>query len=166
MNKIIIIMLTFSLFSCISEGKKDVNLNQEIKTQNDNLTSELDAIKSELEDYKIRLKSLEHLSSGEFRYTENEESEVYGENYRVEIYLSEIYKSVYINHIEYYGEGMQRISLRTRLDFEQITGITEEQTSNLEFKKWNDFKHFELKLGEQLYGIEIIKPNKFIISEY
>ena len=159
-------MLTFSLFSCNSEGKKDVNLNQDIKIQTDNLTAELDSVKSELEDYKIRLKSLEHLSSGEFSYTENEESEVYGENYRVEIYLNEIYKSVYINHIEYYGEGMQRISLRTRLDFEKMTGITSEQTSNLEFKKWNNFKHFELKLGEQVYGIEIIKPSEFKISEY
>ena len=159
-------MLTFFLFSCSSEGKKDVNLNQDIKIQTDNLTAELDSVKSELEDYKIRLKSLEHLSSGEFSYTENEESEVYGENYRVEIYLNEIYKSVYINHIEYYGEGMQRISLRTRLDFEKITGINEEQTNNLEFKKWNNFKHFELKLGEQVFGIEIMKPDEFIISEY
>ena len=166
MNKILLIILTFFLFSCKGKDKKDVNLNQNIKIQIDDLNSEFDSIKSELEDYKARLKSLDHLSSGEFRYIENEKSEIYGENYRVEIYLREIYKSVYINHIEYYGEGMQRISLRTRLDFEKITGITEEQTSNLEFKKWNNFKHFELKLGEQVYGIEIMKPDEFIISEY
>ncbi|MAB49659.1 MAG: hypothetical protein CMC05_13620 [Flavobacteriaceae bacterium] len=166
MNKILIIILTFSLLSCKNEKKKDTITKQDIKVQTDNLTSKLDSIKTELENYKTRFKTLEYLSSGEFKYTENEESDVYGENYRVEIYLSEIYKSVYISHIEYYGEGMQRISLRTKLDFEKMTGITSEQTNGLEFKKWNNFKHFEIKLGEQIYGIEIIKPNEFIISEY
>lgn len=166
MNKILIIILTFSLLSCKNEKKKNTITKQDIKVQTYNLTSKLDSIKSELENYKTRFKTLEHLSSGEFKYTENEESYVYGENYRVEIYLSEIYKSVFISHIEYYGEGMQRISLRTKLDFEKMTGITSEQTNGLEFKKWNNFKHFELKLGEQIYGIEIIKPNEFIISEY
>ena len=166
MNKILIIILTFSLLSCKNEKKKDTITKQDIKVQTDNLTSKLDSIKTELENYKTRFKTLEYLSSGEFKYTENEESDVYGENYRVEIYLSEIYKSVYISHIEYYGEGMQRISLRTKFDFEKMTGITSEQTNGLEFKKWNNFKHFEIKLGEQIYGIEIIKPNEFIISEY
>ena len=166
MNKILIIILTFSLLSCKNEKKKDTITKQDIKVQTDNLTSKLDSIKTELENYKTRFKTLEYLSSGEFKYTENEESDVYGENYRVEIYLSEIYKSVYISHIEYYGEGMQRISLRTKLDFEKMTGITSEQTNGLEFKKWNNFKHFEIKSGEQIYGIEIIKPNEFIISEY
>lgn len=146
--------------------EKDSITKQDIKVQTDNLTSKLDSIESEFENYKTRFKALEFLSSGEFKYTENEESDVYGENYRVEIYLSEIYKSVYISHIQYYGEGMQRISFRTKLDFEKMTGIRSEQTNGLEFKKWNNFKHFELKLGEQIYGIEIIKPNEFIISEY
>jgi|TARA_B110000090_G_C13180869_1_gene369203 hypothetical protein len=166
MNKTLIIILIFSLLACKGEKEKNTSTKQDIKVQTENLTSELDSIKSELQNYKTRFIGLEYLSSGEFRYTENEESDIYGENYRIEIYLSEIYKSVYVSHIEYYGEGMQRISLRTRLDFEKVTGITSEQSNGLEFKKWNNFKHFELKLGEQIYGIEIIKPNEFIISEY
>ncbi len=166
MNKILIVILTFSLLACKSEKKKDTVTKQDIEVHTENLTSKLDSIKSELENYKTRFKALEFLSTGEFKYTENEESDIYGENYRVEIYLSEIYKSVYVSHIEYYGEGMQRISLRTKLDFEKMTGITSEQTNGLEFKKWNNFKHFELKLGEQIYGIEINKPNEFTISEY
>jgi len=171
MKRILIILLIFSLFSCQNEKKREINWQQnvelnKIKTQIDSLTLELDSIKVELRDYQTRFKSLEYLSSGEFKYTENEESEIYGENYRVEIYLNEIYKSIYISHIEYYGEGMQRVSLRTRLNLEKMTGITSEQTSDLEFNKWNTYKHFELKLGDQIYGIEIIKPDKFIISEY
>ena len=47
-----------------------------------------------------------------------------------------------------------------------MTGIKEEMTSKLEFLKWNNSKHFELKLAEQVYGVEIIDHNKFIISEY
>ena len=60
----------------------------------------------------------------------SKKNDIYGENYRVEIYLSEIYKSVYVSHIEYYGEGMQRISKSTRIDFEKMSGITNEQTNN------------------------------------
>ena len=158
--------MLFSLFACKNEVEKDINWEQNNNTRIDKLTSELDSIKAELRDYQTRFKSLEHLASGEFKYTENEESEVYGENYKVEIYSNEIYKSIYITHIEYYGEGMQRVSLRTKLDFEKMTGITSEQTNDLDFNKWNNYKHFELKLGDQIYGIEIIKPDEFIISEY
>ena len=94
---------------------------------------------------------------------ENTESDVYGENYRVEIYLYDIYKSVYISHVEYYGEGLKRISSRTKLDFEKMTGISGERTNSLEFNKWNDFNRFELKVGEQIYVVDINNPDEFIL---
>lgn len=146
--------------------EKNVNWEQNNDSKIDKLTSELDSIKAKLRDSQTRFNSLEYLSTGEFRYTENKESEVYGENYRVEIYLSEIYKSVYITHIKHYGEGKQRISLRTKLNFEKMTGVTSEQTNDLKFNRWSNYNHFELKLGNQIYGIEIVKPDEFIISEY
>ena len=147
--------------------EKNVNWEQNNNnTQIDKLTSELDSIKTELRVSQTRFNTLEHLSTGEFRYIENNESEAYGENYRVEIYFSEIYKSVYITHIKYYGEGRQQISMRTKLNFEKMTGVSSEQTNDLKFNKWNNYNHFELKLGNQIYGIEIVKPDEFIISEY
>jgi len=158
--------MIFSLLSCKSEIKNDAITEQEIKVKTEKLSFEIDSIKSELENYKTKFITLEYLSSGEFRYTENEENDIYGENYRVEIYLSEIYKTVFISHVEHYGEGIQRINLRTKIDFEKMTGINAEQMSGLVFKKWNSFNEFELKLGEQIYGIEIVKPDEFVISEY
>ena len=166
MRRILIIILVLTLFECKKESKKNIITNHDSKSQNNYLNSKLDSINAELKKYKTLFKTIEFLSSGEFRYIENEKNDIYGENYRVEIYLSEIYKSVYVSHIEYYGEGMQRISKSTRIDFEKMSGITNEQTNNLEFNKWNNFNHFELRLGEQIYGVEIKKPNEFIISEY
>lgn len=158
MNKILFILLPLFLLACNNEKNKGA------EAQTDSLSVELASVKSELDNYKNRFKALEYLSSGEFRYTENKESDVYGEKYRVEIYRSEIYKSVYISHIEYYGEGVQRISSRSKLEFEKMTGISSERTSGLVFNQWIDFKHFELKLGEHIYSIEINEPTAFIIS--
>ena len=113
----------------------------------------------------IRFKSLIQLVTGGIRYTDNKNSDIYGENYRVEIYQSEIYRSLYITRIEYYGEGQQRISSRTRLDFENMTRKTEEQTSTMEFVKWIDFDEFQIKLNENKYHVEIVDSISFKILE-
>jgi hypothetical protein len=158
------------MISCKNEKKREMSKKPKfeqkaIERQIDSLTREMDSVINELRVYKTRFKSIEYISTGKFRNIENGENEVYGENYRVEIYLSEIYKTIYISHIEYYGEGMQRISSRKQLDFEKFTGILSEQTNKLEFRKWNNYKQFELRLGNQIYVVKIVKPDTFVISK-
>ena len=166
MKRILVILLISLSFSCKNNTEKGNNLNLKNIEKIDSLNLKISSFENEVNDLKNLFKTVETISSGEFQYVENGENEVYGENYRVEVYLNEIYKTVYISHIEYFGEGMQKISSRKKLDFEKLTGINEEMTSKLEFLKWNNSKHFELKLAEQVYGVKIIDHNKFIISEY
>lgn len=157
--------MIFAFISCEQEKKLETNIERTEKQLN-RLNSELDTIRTQLFDYQNRFDKLEYLSTGEFKNIESKDSDVYGENYRVEIYLNEIYKSIYITRIEYFGEGGKRITSRKRIDFEKMTGTTEEQTSDLEFLKWINDDEFEIKSDTQIYHIEIQDSDSFIISEY
>ncbi|WP_397447777.1 hypothetical protein [Polaribacter sp. R77954] len=166
MKRILIILLISSCFSCQKNIENENNLKLKNIGKIDSLNLKIKSFENEINNLKRLFKTVETISSGEFQSLENKENEVYGEKYRVEIYLNEIYKTIYISHIEYFGEGGQKISSREKLDFEKLTGTNEEVTNNLEFLKWNNSKYFELKLNEQIYGVNIISPNKFTISEY
>ena len=170
MNQILIIIICLTILSCGQQKKEnpssiDTTELTKTKKQLHQLSIERDSVKEELRDLTIRFKSLIQLVTGGIRYTDNKNSDIYGENYRVEIYQSEIYRSLYITRIEYYGEGQQRISARTRLDFENMTRKTEEQTSTMEFVKWIDFDEFQIKLNENKYHVEIVDSISFKILE-
>ena len=125
----------------------------------------IDSLEYELLRNQLKFNSLIHLSSGELfqnKVTE-EENDFYYSNYRVEIYLSEIYKSLYITKIDHFGEGGLRISSSHEVDLEKIDNVNSETTSSLKFIRRIDFDAFEVCLIDKSFIFKIISPNEVII---
>lgn len=126
-------------------------------TETKRLEAKIDSLEYVVLRKDVHFRALEHLSSGDFqRVTAETEDDIYGYNYRVEIYLSEIYKSLYITKIGYWGEGIQRIEYTFEADIENLLGINSEQTNSLEFVHWISPDVFEIKTTEGVFILEIL----------
>jgi len=127
----------------------------------------IDSLQTEINYKDAVYNNLIQLSSGEFNYYSanlNEHSP-YGFNYRVEIIQSEIYRSVIVNKIEYFGEGFVVIKEVSKLDIENLLNINSEMTSQLEFVKWIDFNIFIIKDFKKSYKLKINSNEKIILLE-
>lgn len=127
----------------------------------------IDSLQAEISYKDAIYNNLIHLSSGKFNYYTGDLDEVspYGFNYRVEIVQSEIYRSVIVNKIEYFGEGSAVISEKSNLDVENLLSINSEMTSQLEFVRWIDFNIFILKDFNKSYKLKINSNEKIILLE-
>lgn len=165
--------LVDSLTTLITQCKEQKDsLIARYKSEKDSLTAHYltqnDSLNEALQDIKIHFKSLEQLSSGEFQYTDTSSSGYdngYGYNYRIEIYLSEIYKSMYLTKVEYYGEGMQRLASRYRINLEDELNISYEATNNLQFIKWNAPTEFEFSVADRKFDASIVDSTNVQIKE-
>lgn len=149
------LILTSSMLRCQvnnSENKKNIII---------------DSLQAHINYKNVFYNNLIHLSSGEFKYyTENNnEFSPYGFNYRVEIIQSEIYRSILINKIEYFGEGSAIVSEKSNLDIENLLKINSEMTSQIEFVKWTEFNVFILKDFKKYYKLKIYSSEKIILLE-
>ncbi|PSR55394.1 hypothetical protein AHMF7605_18730 [Adhaeribacter arboris] len=131
-----------------------------------NLLKTNDSLKTELQRWKREFNSLIEASSGEFTDTEaKDDNEAYGFTYRIEIYLSEIYKSLYLTKVESYGEGSQRIGSTFKINLEKELNISPEETNDLKFIKWNSPAEFKISVNKKTSIIQIINPQKVEIID-
>ena len=170
MNRLII-LLTFLILiqtSCNQRSNTDTltkNLDS-LKTELNQCKAKNDSLVNALQDMDNNFESLEQLSSGEFRYVDsNSTVDYYGYNYRVEIYLSEIYKSMYLTKVEYYDEGSQRLSPSFKVDIMNTLHINDEQTNSLRFIGWKTPDKFEISVDSIKYNVSIIDSAKVQINE-
>lgn len=125
-----------------------------------------DSLFFDLGAYESRFRGLVFSSSGNFEYLDSEsEEDPYGHNYRVEIYLSEIYKSLLISHIVYFGEGNQKIGSQIKVDPEKELGIGHEETNSFEFVQWISPKDFEIQFKDNMYRIVIMDGSTVTINQ-
>lgn len=147
---IIFLSLLFGLQACAQTSKEI-----------ERLESKIDSLEYIILRKDVKFRALEYLSAGEFQRVEAEtEDDIYGYNYRVEIYLSEIYKSLYVTKIGYWGEGIQRVEYTFEADIENVLGINAEQTNSLEFVHWIRSDVFEIKTSKGVYILEILDSRK------
>lgn len=140
-------------------------LNDSLSNFTENSQSIIDSLNYALKRKEIHFNSIVQLSTGEFQRIETEDEDgTYGFNYRIEVYLSEIYKSIYLTRIEYFGEGMQRISSSHQINIEDELGISSEQTSSLNFLRWNSLTQFQISIADSIYNLQIIEPFRVIIK--
>ena len=105
----------------------------------------IDSLKHELSRQQTRFAGLTLALESDFISIEAaDEDDAYGFNYRAEIYLSEIYNSLYISRIEYYSEGVRRVGATKEVNIEGLFNINSEQTSGLEFLKRISPTEFEV----------------------
>ena len=151
------IMLTLIL--SLSQLRCQINITEDEKRLI------IDSLQTEINYKDAIYNNLVQLSSGEFNYYSvnlNEHSP-YGFNYRVEIIQSEIYRSVIVNKIEYFGEGSAVIKEVLNLNIENLLKINSEMTSQLEFVKWIDFNIFILRDFKKSYVLKINSNEKIIL---
>ena len=190
MRNTIIILIITTLLSCnqrsaeknsnsnerIQELEMKVNqliaVNHLLKSENDSLKevshyllTNFENINNELSRFIASFAELKYLTSSKFRYLQNQVDDIYGENYRVEIYQSEIYRSVYVTRIEYYSEGIARITSSERININNLKNISDEDTNSLRFVEWTDFNQFKINIRERDFMIEILDPKKFLLTE-
>ncbi len=161
----ILIILIF--LSCKQTNTFDKGLvNDAYLTKIDSIKNVNESLVIELENQKNQFKSLEFASSGDMIETETiSDTVAYGFNYRVEIYLSEIYKSLYVTKIEYFGEGMQRIRNTNSVNLVEKLNINHEFTNGLEFVSWHTPTIFEIKIHDKKYILTINSDETTEIKE-
>ena len=149
----------------ISENNLFKNINDSLKNELDYLLTDIEKINNELKIISRRFTTIKYLTSSDFQYIKNQKDDIYGENYRVEINQAEIYRSVYISRIEYFNEGLQRITSREKLNIDNLSEIIPEDTSSLEFIKWIDFNKFIINIRDRNFVVKILNPKTFTITE-
>jgi|GEM_PF-2599952 len=148
----------------------EANAQQSSSSEIKRLESRIDSLEFENMRQNVRFRSLVQLSSGEFRrldvdWQAMDDDDDYGYNYRVEIYLSEIYKSLYVSKIAYWGEGIQRIASTIEVDIETLLGLSSEGTNSLEFLDWTNHNEFRVKSMNGISRLQIIDSNQVILIE-
>ncbi|MDQ3291014.1 MAG: hypothetical protein M3Q05_06955 [Bacteroidota bacterium] len=124
-----------------------------------------DSLKTELQRQEIKFRSLEEASTGEFIENKTDkENKFYGFNYRIEIYISEIYKFLYLTKVDFFGEGSSRISSTYKIDLEKELNISSEETNDLHFVKWTSPSEFEIQVNNKTYTIKVISFQKVEIK--
>jgi len=140
-------------------------LNSEIASLKKQLTEQsptpTDSLSLLLKEFNKQYKSLYQLSTGELQRVEaNDKNASWGYEYRVEVYISEIYKSIYLTKIDYYGEGLRYVSSSYKIDIEKELGLFGESTNSLEFKEWVTPTKFRLITDENVYTMSIFGPRE------
>jgi hypothetical protein len=173
-NQFILISFAFYFSSC-SEPTTSDKASEKLEPVNELAASNaiergtqkiIDSLQTELQKHEIKFRSLEEASTGEFVEIESaKENEVYGFSYRAEIYLSEIYKSLYLTKIEYQGEGSQRIESTYHIDLDKELGISGEQTTDLQFVNWNSPSEFDIEVNGKAYSVKVVSVKEVKIKE-
>ena len=120
----------------------------------------IDSLQQVIQRKNVEYSALMELDLGDFtRIEEADEGKPWAYQYRVEIYGSEIYKSVYLVMIEYVGEGVRQIGTMYEIDLDKEIGISGELTNGLEFIKWLAGDEFQLSDGRDIYTFKILSPH-------
>lgn len=144
-----------SLRSEIADQQVLIDSLTNIETSN----STIDSLKYLLKRKDVTFSALTQAQVGEFqRLEEEDENGTWAFEYRIEIYGSEIYKSVYLTKIEYYSESVRRIGSTYEIDIEGELGLFGESTNSLELVKWTSPEEFQLATRDSTYNLEIIGP--------
>ena len=160
MNSTVLLFLLGSLFAIeVSAQSNEI----------DRLQSKIDSLEYVILRQNVMFKGLVQLSSSDYRNLDVDwktlgDYDIYGFNYRIEIYLSEIYRSLYITKIGYWGEGVQRIEYTFEVDIESLLGINSEETSSLKFLRWISQNEFEIKTTKGTVILEILDTQKVQIK--
>lgn len=116
----------------------------------------------EKEELSSKINNIHFLSTGKIIDVETEDPEVYGKAYRVEIYINNNHKTIYVKEIEYFGEGSMRLVNERKIPLERILKINPVEASELEFKEWIGSNKFLITLKDNVYSIDI--QENFIIG--
>jgi len=118
----------------------------------------IDSLEYSLMRKNVEFSALTQLQVGEFqRLEEEDENGTWAFEYRIEVYGSEIYKSVYLTKIEYFSESVRRVGSTHEIDIEEL-GLFGESTNSLEFVKWISATEFLLATRDSTYNLEILGP--------
>ena len=136
----------------------------------DRLQSKIDSLEYVILRQNVKFNALVQLSSSEYRNLDVDwktigDDDIYGFNYRIGIYLSEIYKSLYITKIGYFSEGIQRIEYTFEVDIESLLGINSEETNSLEFVQWVNQNEFEIKTTKGSVVLEILDSKQVRLKQ-
>ncbi len=156
MKYLILLTLAIAFIAC-SKGN-----TTESKKENDE-SSRIDSLRTELRALETRLASIEFLTTGEMIETDDS-TEVYGYSFRIEIRQSEIYRSLFLTKVEYYGESHTRVVKTVKVDIEKILDLNEEETSALQFKAWLTPSEFEVSVGTRTFALQIPDIQNLIVT--
>ena len=121
--------------------------------------SVIDSLEFALMRKDVEFSALTQAQVGEFQsLKEEDENGTWAYEYRVEVYGSEIYKSVYLTKIEYFSESARRIGSTYKIDLENELGLSGESTNSLEFVKWASDIEFQLATRDSTYNLTILGP--------
>lgn len=169
--KTLFLLLTLGLLnscdSSPSENGPTDTLLKEIASLKKQLTEQhslpTDSLSLLLKEINKRYGSLYQLSTGELQRLETtNKGDSWGYEYRVEVYVSEIYKSIYLTKIDYYGEGHRRVASTYEVDLEKELGLLGESTNSLEFKEWISPTTFQLATTDRVYEMSILGPQEVV----
>ncbi len=113
---------------------------------------------------RLRESSLEFLSTGDIIEVNGPDG-IYGHSFRVEIYQSEIYKSLFISQINHFGESQSKLLGTKKFEIVKELKINNEATSNLQFSKWLTPTEFEVTVGDKKFGFSIINLDDIKVQE-
>lgn len=158
-----------SLNLVIDSLKQKIELSENLigrLKENKNSLKIIDSLKYVILRKDAEYSALMELHLGEFvALNDDDESKPWGYQYRIEIYGSEIYKSVYLTKIEYIGEGARQVGSKIEIDIDKEIGISGEYTNGLKFVKWLKSNEFQLTDGKDIYTFEILDSNKVAVKK-
>tara|TARA_Y100000114_G_scaffold154224_1_gene175809 strand:- start:3937 stop:4497 length:561 start_codon:yes stop_codon:yes gene_type:complete len=124
-------------------------------TQIDLINDIIDSLEYALKRKDVRFSALTQSQVGEFqRLEEEDKNETWAFEYRIDVFGSEVYKSVYLTKIEYFSESIRRIGSTYELELD----LFGERTNSLEFVKWLSPTEFQLATRDSTYTLEILGP--------
>lgn len=158
-----------SLNLVIDSLKLNIELSEKLTgvlEDNKNSLKIIDSLKYVILRKNVEYSALMELHLGEFiRLEDDDENKPWGYEYRIEIYGSEIYKSVYLTKIEYIGESVRQVGSKYEIDLDQEIGISGERTNGLKFVKWLKSNEFQLTEGDEIYTLKILNSNKVKVKK-
>ena len=158
-----------SLNTVIDSLKQKIELSRKLAdslSDNKHSLKTIDSLKYVILRKDVEYSALMELHLGEFiALNDDDESKPWGYQYRIEIYGSEIYKSVYLTKIEYIGEGVRQVGSKSEINLDQEIGISGEETNSLKFVQWLKDSEFQLTDGKKVYTLKIFNSNKVKVKK-